>query len=533
MDMKLVSLKELKPSAHNARQTFDDTKMKELIASVEEKGILNPILIRPSNGKYEIVCGERRFRAAAAAGMEEIPAVIRTLTDQQALECMVIENLQREDVHPLEEAEGYEKLLKNYKTVDELAVKVGKSKAYIYGRLKLCELVPENRKYFYEGKFTASVALLVARVPKNQQKEVGKEVATNREHYGDDRPMSFEEAKEYIQDEFMLQMKEAQWDPKEKGLANKGSCLECPKRTGASKELFADIQGADRCTDPRCFNAKKQTFTQRKLAQLKSEGKQVISQDEAEKIFRYDNDTPDSKYTALDEHDWSWPKEVTPRKMLKTCKDVKVIYAIQPTSGKIIEMVSRIDLPKLFKAAGIKTDKPVNTSEKISEHKKENRVDTARTAFFVEKIAKHADQRTKNVFILSALLEALGADYGGVEDVELEKHLDGVMDDDFEALYNLGDETVKALIVRALWLTPGKINDIEQLEFLASKLGFSMAKDYVITKEYLEACTKDELDKLSVELKINMVNCGPKKSDAVDHILKYAPKGKVPKELTK
>ena len=100
LDVKNLGLSAIKTSEHNARKTFDEGKLKELAESIKEKGVLNPILVRPVDGKYEIVCGDRRFRASKLAGKEDIPAIIRTLTDQQALECAVIENLQREDVHP-------------------------------------------------------------------------------------------------------------------------------------------------------------------------------------------------------------------------------------------------------------------------------------------------------------------------------------------------------------------------------------------------------------------------------------------------
>ncbi len=140
LNAKLVELKDIKPSQHNARKTFDEAKIKELSASIKEKGVIEPIIIRPANGKYEVVCGERRFRASQMAGITTIPAVIKELDDKQAIEYQIIENLHREDVHPLEEAEGYELLMKKhgYKTVEDIAVKVGKSKGYVYGRLKLC-----------------------------------------------------------------------------------------------------------------------------------------------------------------------------------------------------------------------------------------------------------------------------------------------------------------------------------------------------------------------------------------------------------
>lgn len=355
MDMQSVKLVNIKVSQHNARRTFDEAKMKELTASVKEKGILNPILIRPSNGKYELVCGERRMRAAAQAGLTEIPAMIRQLTDQQALECMVIENLQREDVHPLEESEGYETLMKKhgYKDVKDIAAKVGKSPTYIYGRLKLCELIPENRKYFYDGKFSPSVALLVARVPKGLQLEAGKYIVKGGQ-WGHE-PMNYKKAKEYIEEDLMVQLKEAQFDPKEKGLAGKCSCAECQKRTGNDQLLFSDVQGKDICTDPGCFKEKKQAYTQRTIEKLKKSGKEVIPQEEAKRLFRYENDeSPEQKYVSLDEEHYYGGHFQKLRNVAKATKDLKVIYAIQPFSGKIIEMVDKKDLPKIMKNAGIK-----------------------------------------------------------------------------------------------------------------------------------------------------------------------------------
>ena len=387
--------------------------------------------------------------------------------------------------------------------------------------MKLCELVSENRKRFYGGKFSPSVALLIARVPEHLQKEVGKVITENEEYgYGEDESMTYRQAKEYIEENLMLQLKEAQFDTKDKGLAGKGSCAECPKRTGNQKELFADIAGTDRCTDPTCFNAKKQAFTQRTINDLRKKGKEVLSQEESETAFRYGSDHPSGKYISLDEHDWSWPEGVTVRKMLKASKDVKTVRGIVPRSGKIVEMVSRTDLPKLFKAAGIKTDNPVNTSQKTAENKKKERIDVAKRKFCIEKINKHMVQRIKNVLILSALLNEVGP---------LD---DGLMDDEYDDLYKLGDDKVKTMIEKCF---PGKVENIqvtEYLEFLAGKLGFSMAKDYVITKEYLEACTKEELTKLDRELGIGGEKKDNwKKSVLIEFILKHAQKGKIPKEI--
>ncbi|RJO64182.1 MAG: ParB/RepB/Spo0J family partition protein [Candidatus Omnitrophota bacterium] len=545
MDMKSISLKDIKTSGRNARQTFDEAKMKELTASVKEKGIINPILVRllgkttqrgPAvRDVYELVCGERRMRAAAAAGLEEIPAVIRQLTDQQALECMVIENLQREDVHPLEEAEGYEALMKKhgYKDVKDIAAKVGKSPTYIYGRLKLCELIPENRKLFYDGKFSPSVALLVARVPKDLQKEAGVQVAKGGQ-WGKE-PYSYREAQEYIHKNFMLQLKEAQFDTKEKGLAGKGSCVDCPKRTGNQKELFADVSAADTCTDPGCFEAKKQARTQRTITRLKAQGKEVVSQEEAKKLFEYESDTtPERKYSNVDERNYYNHKYLSLRQLFKASKDVKTVFAVHPFSGKIIEMVNNADVPKILRKAGIKLNASEGPRVKdLAKSKTENRVREAKRGFWISKVSVTKDQRCRNVLTLFILLNDMGwSESQAIVKDKIKGGKEYGRPYSIPKIYELGDTVVQELIGKVIAEKP-KVIDDEDLNFLSTKLGFSMAKDYVIAESYLQAMTKDQLAKLAKELNVNIDTTEDKKSALVAFILKNAPKGKVPKELVK
>jgi len=550
MVVQVISLDMIKPSKLNPRKSFDEEKIKELAASIKEKGLVNPITLRPEAGvslavgPYELVCGERRWKAAKMAGLKDITAIVRLLDDKQVLEFQVIENLQRADVHPLEEAEGYELLMKKhgYKTVDDLSAKVGKSKTYIYGRMKLCELIPENRKLFYEGKLTPSTALLVSRVPKDRQKEVGKEVATNADHYGDN-PMTFEEAKEYIQGDFMLQMKEAQFDTKEKGLANKISCAECLKRTVNQKELFADIQGSDRCTDPGCFNAKKQAFVQRKLAELRKSGKKILAPEEAVKVLQHGY--INGNYVGLNDTCYqagSMNNRPTYYDLAKKVKDADIICALHPDSGKLVELLTKPEAARILKKLGVKTDESVaTTGQKISEHKKEDRITEAKRAFWIAKIQSALDQRTKNIMLLSILSHDLGIT------PDDDKLLDGIdiIEDDFDEVYKLGDAQVQKIIERMLYLKPGALED-HNLDFLSTKLGFSMAKDYVITESYLQACTKDQLVALAKEigldkyLKERIKDFAPdlttkKKTELIEYFMKkgFDLKGKVPKELIK
>ena len=185
---KEIPLKELKESPLNPRQHFDANDMAELAESVKVKGVLQPVLVREASpGHYELVAGARRFRAALAAGLTAIPAMVRALTDQEALEIMVIENSQRKDVHPLEEAHGYRSLMATYKNhgdkaVDVIAGKVGKSAKYVYDRVKLCALIPEAQKLFLADQFTAGHAILLARLSTaDQQRVIGSAPHT----YGD------------------------------------------------------------------------------------------------------------------------------------------------------------------------------------------------------------------------------------------------------------------------------------------------------------------------------------------------------------
>jgi ParB/RepB/Spo0J family partition protein len=529
-----IKLSEITLSALNPRKHSDETKLKELAASIKEKGVIVPVIVRQLNGKYELVCGERRYRASKSIGLETIPANIKQLNDVQVLEYQVIENQQREDICPLEEAEGYEALLKKrgIKTIDDLAVSISKSKSYIRGRLKLCELIPENRKLFYEGKFSPSVALLVARVPAHLQKDAGHRAAFG-EYRGDD-PMSFREAKEYIHEHFMLQLKEAQFDTKKKGLAGKEACLECLKRTGNQKELFEEVTGADVCTDPVCFEAKKNAHTQSTIAQLKAQGKEVVSWDEAKKLFRSSNDnSPEHKYVSLDERNYSGKYE-TLRPLVKACKDVKVTYAVQPFNGKIIEMVEKTGVPKILKSAGIKVNANDRGSSKdLVKAKTDNRVRAAKRGFWISKVSTAKDRRCMNVIILDILLDDMGwSESAEIVKGKMKSH-GGGRAYDIPALYNLGDDEVQKLITKVISKKPDVLWD-KDLEFLSDKLGFNMAKDYAITENYLQACTKDQLGALARELKIDIGMIGTvedKKSALVAFVLKHAPKGKVPKEL--
>lgn len=142
-----VSPEAIMPNRFQPRKTFNDDSLKELAASIREFGVIQPLLVRRQGETYELIAGERRLRASRLAGLAEVPVIVRELEDQEMAELAMIENLQREDLHFLEEAEGYQHLIASFNfTQEELARRVGKNQSTIANKLRLLKLAPEIRQ---------------------------------------------------------------------------------------------------------------------------------------------------------------------------------------------------------------------------------------------------------------------------------------------------------------------------------------------------------------------------------------------------
>jgi ParB family chromosome partitioning protein len=139
-------IEDLKPGATQPRKNFDDQKLLELSASIREKGIIQPLIVRKCEGFFEIVAGERRWRAAQKAGLHEVPVILESMTDEGALEIALIENLQREDLNPIEEADAFKTLINNFSfSQEEVAKRVGKDRSTVTNSLRLLKLPLETR----------------------------------------------------------------------------------------------------------------------------------------------------------------------------------------------------------------------------------------------------------------------------------------------------------------------------------------------------------------------------------------------------
>jgi ParB family transcriptional regulator, chromosome partitioning protein len=159
----------LRPNPHNPRRTFSDAELDELAASLRERGIIQPIVVRQTRGAtgdYEIIAGERRWRAAQRAGLHEVPVVVIEATDAEALQLAIIENVQRADLNALEEAQGYRALIDEFgNSQEDIAKIVGKSRSYVANTLRLLKLSDTVKAYIHSGKLSAGHARMLVGEP--------------------------------------------------------------------------------------------------------------------------------------------------------------------------------------------------------------------------------------------------------------------------------------------------------------------------------------------------------------------------------
>ncbi len=177
--LKMVAVADLSPNPHNPRRSFDEAELEELARSISERGVLQPIVARPAGepGHYEIVAGERRWRAAQKAGVHEIPVVIRDLSESEALEVALIENIQRSDLNALEEALGYSQLMEQFGyTQQQLADTLGKSRSHIANTLRLLNLPDDVKEMIRNGEISAGHArtLIATDDPSTLAKKIAK-----------------------------------------------------------------------------------------------------------------------------------------------------------------------------------------------------------------------------------------------------------------------------------------------------------------------------------------------------------------------
>ena len=267
-------------SPMNPRKTFDEEKLEELAQNIEEQGLLQPITVRKISDeethideetgevvsvepRYEIVCGERRFRAwnmlaKKSDKYNEIPCIVREMTDEQAFDAMITENLQRQDVDPVEEAIAFSLLLENGKSVDDIAAKFGKSNRFVLDRIKLNGLIPELKVLIKSDDLPLSGAIILSKLGEKDQKG-----------YYDSYPngSSVNEIKRFIDNKFGI-ITSCQFIDEDGFSSLYPKCADCGNNTANYSCLFYEMKGKEqKCTNPECLSKKEIDYIFYKIMQ--------------------------------------------------------------------------------------------------------------------------------------------------------------------------------------------------------------------------------------------------------------------------
>lgn len=423
------------PSPTKPRTRFGGPDDEALVENIRLHGIIQPIVVRPAAGTawrafsecddvgpFEIVCGHRRHRAAQAAGLEEIPYVLKDLSDEEAATIQLIENLQREDLDALDEAEGYQRMIRDHGySADRLADEIGKSRSYIYGRLKLTSLCPAGKAAMREGRLEESIALMLARIPGEALQEKALEKLLSCPYTL--QPMTHREASRHLRDHYTLALGKAPFPTGDSTLVpSAGRCYSCPHRSGNAPLLFPDIDNPEICTNPECFAEKKAAHVARQKAQAEAEGKKVIEGEAAQKLITGQYHGGLKGHTNVDDkaYDIKTGGELrTYREILGNALDESQTVIIEnPHKGEVIEALPNSVMAKALEKAGLKpAGAPQFDRQKEEERKAReetawrrhlhNLVQTLRASTLASKALLLVDEL---VMVTLAFWEAIGHD---------------------------------------------------------------------------------------------------------------------------
>lgn len=370
--VQLIPLDQIEESRHNPRKTFSG--IEDLAENIRVRGVLSPVLARPqAPGRFELVFGARRYRAARLAGLSAIPAMVRQMDDNEALETMLIENAKRDDVHPLEEADALDELRSRGYTQERLAEKLGRDAGYVRRRLRLSSLVDEVREMLLAGRLFVGHAELLAGLAESLQLKAATDIARVGDYRSTDPsdiadPMTVADAADHIRHRYLLRLATAPFDVADPDLVPAAdACDKCPKNTGAQRDLFEGVADGDSCTDPDCWDEKaKASFAKR--AALAQKSKREVIRDPARVFDKpYVDGDPgrlkfDAPFVDLDEERYIGEKTTTYRQLLGAAVTDEHLVLAKDHGGAGHDLVRKKDLAKIAKSAGVKLGGSVDYS---------------------------------------------------------------------------------------------------------------------------------------------------------------------------
>lgn len=297
MEVQNILLSMIRPSAMNPRKTFDAQSLDELAQNIKEQGLLQPITVRivewvdlidedtleiTSVPRFEIVCGERRYRACMLNNMEMIPAIIVEMDDKQAFEAMITENLQRKDVDPIEEAFAFDLLLKNGNTAEDVALRFGKSVRFVQDRMRLNGLNDDIKKMVRDGHIPLTGAFIIAKLEPSTQEKFSEWANDEYDLEDETETIPVASIKRWIDNRFMI-LSRSIWaedeDNGEEWTTEFKMCSQCEFNTCNHGCLFYEMNNDNaRCTNASCFEKKGIAYILHKLSELDMvmEGEDIV-----------------------------------------------------------------------------------------------------------------------------------------------------------------------------------------------------------------------------------------------------------------
>jgi ParB/RepB/Spo0J family partition protein len=361
LDLNAITFSETN-NTYRRRHRMTRVALQELTDSIKQVGVVQAVTVRPHPtivGQYILISGERRCRASKFAGKTNVPAYIREVSEDAAEIMQATENIQREDVHALDEAKGYKLMLEKNPGLStaELARQLGKPETLVLQRLKLNELVKEGQTDFYDDRMTLGHANIIARLKKDDQKQIIEQMNDRRNGYG-----TVLELQQYVEHNIMNSLNSAPFDKKDAALYPKaGACVTCPLRSGASPLLFTDIKEKDKCFNRECFFHKCQLHLVRKTKEVIETQAEVVFltdsgriNEEVSKMLTEYKITPLRRYDDFSTHDshgkkveglWITGRDAGKIETVYLKKEVKEI-ADQSPQTKIENIEHRIERGK-------------------------------------------------------------------------------------------------------------------------------------------------------------------------------------------
>ncbi len=551
--IEYLPVTDIHPS-NNYRKSMDKVKLAELTESVKEQGVLQPITVRPNNKGYEIVYGERRWRAAMAAGLETIPSIVRKLTDRQALEMAIIENDQREDPNPMDQAVGYKRLLdEGIHNMDSLMARLDKSRDYIEGRMRLLKLPKDLQEKLRDGSIPVSHALYLTRLrDEGDLKKLAREIIEN--------DYSLNRLKEEVR-RCSTAMSKAEFDTK--------NCESCPARSRTQVALFPDAKKeGDQCMDRSCFFTKTRHHYGVLAAALRNMGVKVYAREQD-----FDNALKKAGRTATliatnanDSHYQKPYPNKCKTECVKCAKRAFVWYERKGWQGPVLETkwacLEKKCLDAMNKIKTPKSSAPEFTRS-MEKHSSPEHAISCRDRFLYREVAPRVEK--SQALRLRLAIYHLFDHFDELDAVLTPDDKSPDADETREALFkeitgqklgshkysmrsyfsNLDYAAIAAIPEKKLTEVLLKVamasvqhTEPEVLLLMTPEAGINLNKSLLIDQPYLSSKTKSELAKLAKTLGINtrVTTSGKKldelsKPEMIDEIMKRDLTGRLPKDI--